>query len=175
VALVSEELYRSRERGDISGPAVQAASKLRADFVYFSNYWYFDELANKDEEIEHFEMQCSAYRIGHMREEIENEIEKLNALLYEVNQMRSTEAVNRLAMLSMILGAGAVLTGYFGMNFGEAFSRLFFAPAGGAGLLHRVSIGIVSLFALCAILLGFYVIIANWGDYRDTFRLRRRT
>ena len=175
VALVSEELYRSQEKGSISDANVQAAKKLRADFLHFYNYWYFDELANKDEEIEHFEMQCNAYRVEHMRKEIEDEVEKLNLFLHEWNQQRSTEAVNRLAMLSMILGVGAVLTGYFGMNFGETFSRVFFEPAAGTNVVHQVSIGVVSLFALCSIVLGLYVIAANWSDYRDTFRVRRKT
>jgi hypothetical protein len=175
VALVSEELYRSQEKGAISNADVQAANSLRADFLHFSNYWYFDELANKDEEIEHFEMQCEAYRIEHLRSQIEDEVQKLNSFLHERNQVRSTEAVNRLAMLSMILGAGAVLTGYFGMNFGETFSRIFFQPGSSVDLFHRVAIAAVSVFAFCSIVLGLYVIAANWSDYRDTFRLRKKS
>jgi hypothetical protein len=174
VAVVSEELYRSGETGRVSEPAVQAAKRLRADFLYFSNYWYFDELANKDEEIEHFEMQCNAYRIEHMRREIEDEVEKLDLFLYERNQVRSTEAVNRLALLSMILGVGAVLTGYFGMNFGETFARLFFEPGGAPDVFHRVAIAVVSVFALGAIVLGVYVIVGNWTDYRGIFRREGR-
>jgi hypothetical protein len=175
VALVSEELYRSQERGAISNEDVQAANKLRADFLHFSNYWYFDELANKDEEIEHFEMQCEAYRIEHLRTQIEDEVQKLNSFLHERNQVRSTEAVNRLAMLSMILGAGAVLTGYFGMNFGETFNRVFFEPGASVDYFHRVAIAVVSVFAFCSIVLGLYVIAANWNDYRDTFRLGKKS
>jgi hypothetical protein len=37
--------------------------------------------------------------------------------------------------------AGAVLTGYFGMNFGRTFSRLFFEPDAITDLFHRISIG----------------------------------
>jgi hypothetical protein len=175
VALVSEDLYRSQERGAISPGDVEAARALRADFLHFSNYWYFDELANKDEEIEHFTMQCGAYRVPQIHKHIEDEVEKLNAFLHEHNQVRSTEAVNRLAMLSMILGAGAVLTGYFGMNFGEAFAGLFFEPRGGPDILHRISIGVVSVFSFWAVVLGFYVIAANWADYRHIFRLRGKS
>ncbi|MBC7924043.1 MAG: hypothetical protein H7039_00135 [Bryobacteraceae bacterium] len=173
VALVSEELYRSQERGAITRDDIYAATRLRADFLHFSNYWYFDELANKDEEIEHFTMQCKAYRLEQMRSHIEEEVEKLNSFLHEHNQVRSTEAVNRLAMLSMILGGGAVMTGYFGMNFGREFSDAFFQPRFGADLAHRFSITAVSAFSLFSILLGVYVIVANWRDYRDTFRMRR--
>jgi hypothetical protein len=173
-ALVSEDLYRSQERGEVTRADIRAARNLQAGFLHFSNYWYFDELANKDEEIEHFTKQCEAYRIEFMRREMESEIDKLNAFLREHNQQRSTEAVNRLALLSMILGVGAVLTGYFGMNFGRVFARMFFEPQGGVETVHNVSIAIVSVFACAAVALGFYVIAANWSDYRDTFRLRRR-
>ena len=175
VALVSEELYRSQERGFISRANIESANRLRADFLHFSNYWYFDELANKDEEIEHFTMQCRAYRLEQMRKHIEEEIEKLNSFLHEHNQVRSTEAVNRLAMLSMILGVGAVLTGYFGMNFGRAFETTFFTPGGGTDVAHQVAIAFVSIFSVFAVLLGSYVIVANWSDYRDIFRLRRKS
>jgi hypothetical protein len=174
VALVSEDLYCSQERGGISKNDIDAAKKLRADFLHFSNYWYFDKLANKDEDIEHFTMQCDAYRIQHTHKQIEDEVEELNSFLHEHNQVRSTEAVNRLAMLSMILGTGAVLTGYFGMNFGARFSSLFFEPGGGPDILHRVSIGVASPFAFCSVLLGFYLIAANRPDYRDIFRLGRK-
>jgi hypothetical protein len=58
-----------------------------------------------------------------MKREIEEEIEKLSASLHNYYQFRNTEAVNRLAMLSLILGAGAVITGFFGMNFGGHFEK----------------------------------------------------
>ena len=61
-----------------------------------------------------------------MKAEIEEEIEKLNASLHNYYQFRNTEAVNRLAMLSLMLGAGAVVTGFFGMNFGRDFAQVFF-------------------------------------------------
>jgi hypothetical protein len=174
VALVCEDLYRSQEQGAISQSDIDAARQLRADFLHFSNYWYFDELANKDEEIEHFTMQSNAYRIPEIHKHIADEVEKLNSFLHEHNQVRSTEAVNRLAMLSMILGAGAVLTGYFGMNFGDTFARVLFEPRGTPDVFHRISIAVVTAFAFWAVVLGFYVIAANWDDYRHIFRLRRR-
>ena len=73
------------------------ASNLRAEFLHFSNYWYFGELANKDEENEHFLMQVHEYRVDILKNEIEEEIEKLNVSLHNYYQFRNTEAVNRLA------------------------------------------------------------------------------
>jgi hypothetical protein len=129
-ALVSKQLYLDQEDGRFDIANIQLASQLRGDFLHFSNFWHFQELANKDEEIQHFTMQCDQYRIGPMKAEIEEEIEKLNASLHNYHQYRNTEAVNRLAMLSLLFGAGAVVTGFFGMNFGQSFARLFFEPQG---------------------------------------------
>jgi hypothetical protein len=74
-------------------------------------------VANRDEEIEHFDIQCREYRSHSMFDEVAEELDRLNASLHNYYQFRNTEAVNRLGMLSMILGVGAVATGFFGMNF----------------------------------------------------------
>jgi Mg2+ and Co2+ transporter CorA len=172
-ALVSRRLFRDQEAGQLSRVNIESATRLRSEFLHFSNYWYFEELANKDEEIEHFTMQCRAYRVGAMKSEVEQEIEKLNASLHEYHQARSTEAVNRLAMLSMILGAGAVLTGFFGMNFGMDFERLFFNPDPQNAWLHYLAIAIVSGMAFGALAFGVYIVMANPADYRDILTPRR--
>ena len=168
-ALVSKRLYRDQENGKFSGEILRLANDLRGDFLHFSNYWHFDELANKDEELEHFRLQCDQYRTEAMKQEIADEIDKLNASLHNYYQFRNTEAVNRLAMLSLIFGAGAVLTGFFGMNFGRAFGKLFFEPDYATPWVHYVSVGIVTVIAFGAIAFGFYVVFSNWVDYRDTF------
>lgn len=172
-ALVSKRLYLDQEDGKLSPPNIRTASDLRAEFLHFSNYWYFDELANKDEEIEHFMLQGQHYRIEPIKREIEEEIEKLDASLHNYFQVRNTEAVNRLAMLSLIVGAGAVLTGFFGMNFGRWFSRAFFEPEPALLPLHYTAVGAVFLFAFGALAFGFYMVFANWADYRDILMPRR--
>lgn len=166
-ALVSRRLFRDQEAGEMSRENIEIATSLRSEFLNFSNYWYFEELANKDEEIEHFTMQCTAYRITARKAEVEQEIEKLNASLHEHYQNRSTEAVNRLAMLSMIFGAGAVLTGFFGMNFGMRFSAIFFDPDQGNPWAHYIAVAFVTLLTLGALAFGFYLVLANSADYRD--------
>ena len=166
-ALVSRRLYRDQESGKISRENVEIANALRAEFLHFSNYWYFEELANKDEEIEHFTLQCRAYRVGAMKAEVEQEIEKLNVSLHTYNQTRSTEAVNRLAVLSLIFGFGAVVTGFFGMNFGGVFSQVFFEPMPEYVPVHQFAIIVVALMALGAVAFGVYLIAANPADYRD--------
>ncbi|MEZ5351420.1 MAG: CorA family divalent cation transporter [Bryobacteraceae bacterium] len=167
-ALVSRQLYRDAEGARISSENIRLASELRSDFLHFSNYWYFDELANKDEESEHFRKQVHEYRIDVMKNEIEVEIDKLNESLHNYYQFRNTEAVNRLAMLSLILGAGAVVTGFFGMNFSGAFGQWVFQPSRTAISLHWVSLSFVILFATATLLFGAYVVASNWRDYRES-------
>jgi Mg2+ and Co2+ transporter CorA len=112
-------------------------------------------------------MQCQQYRIGPMKAEIEEEIEKLDASLHTFAQMRNTEAVNRLAMLSLMIGAGAVVTGFFGMNFGRWFSRLFFEPDPPFLFAHYAAVMTVALLAFGALAFGIYVVFANWSDYKE--------
>jgi len=170
VALVSRRLYENLEVGRLERLNVEIAADLRNEFLNFSNYWHFDELANKDEEIEHFQMQCRAFRVEELRKTIEQELGNLNAALNEYNQQRSTEAVNRLAMLSMIFGAGAVLTGFFGMNFGHLFERYLFKPEADTIGVHLSAVAIVTLVTLSIILLGVYLVAVNWRDYRHILR-----
>ena len=143
------------------------ASDLRAEFLHFSNYWYFDELSNKEEEFEHFTMHCRALRVQSTKNDIDEEIEKLDTLLQSYAASRNTEAVNRLAILSLIVGAGAILTGYFGMNFGATFERLFFKPDAETVIVHYSTVGIISLLVLGALAFGLYMVVSNWSDYRD--------
>jgi hypothetical protein len=173
-ALVSKRLYSEQETaGGFSHENIDLAHSLRAEFLHFTNYWYFEELANKEEENEHFDLQVKVYRLHGMKEEIEDELGKMNASLNEYYQQRSTDAVNRLAMLSMILGFGAVVTGFFGMNFGRDFADLFFEPKG-SPIIHEISIGLVTIVGAFALLLCFYLIGTNWSDYKDIFQHRKR-
>jgi hypothetical protein len=166
-ALVSRRLFRDQEAGEITRENIEMAAALRAEILHFSNYWYFEELANKDEEIEHFMLMCRSYRIGAMKAEVEQEVEKLNAYMHEYNQKRSTEAVNRLAMLSMIFGAGAVVTGFFGMNFQREFGDLFFGGQGRYWWVHYGAILFVILMAFGVLAFGVYIVLANPTDYRE--------
>lgn len=173
-AQVSKKLYLDQEKGKIHRETISSANDLRASFVQFTNYWYFSELANKDEEMEHFKLQCEQFRIEPKKQEIEDEIGKLNSFLDNYYQSRNTEAVNRLALLSLIFGAGAVLTGFFGMNFGRGFQRLFFEPDSQSLPFHYAAVAIASVLALGALLFGLYVVVIHWADYKETLVPRRR-
>jgi len=164
-ALVSRLLSRKFGSYDITEEDTRLVTRLMAEVQLFSNYWYFRELANKDEEIEHFRMQCEEFRVPEMKAELEQEIEKLNNTLERIYQQRNTESINRLAMLSMILGGGAMITGYFGMNFGREFEALFFSGERAAAV-HYGSIVAVTVLAAGSLLFAIYLVASNWGDYR---------
>ncbi|MEJ7608720.1 MAG: hypothetical protein WKF37_21225 [Bryobacteraceae bacterium] len=174
-ALVSKRLYVDQADGKLRPESIRMVNQLRADFLHFSNYWLFEELANKDEEMQHFWMQHEVYRLGFMKSESDQEIEKLNTSIYEYYEMQGAAAVNRLALSSMMLGAGAVVTGYFGMNFEREFAKIFFGPEGSTPTaMHYGMIVFVTLFAVAALVFSFYLISANWGDYKHILKPRPR-
>ncbi len=172
-ALVSRRLDQDFGDGKLSPDNIELMDGLRSEFVIFSNYWHFDELANKDEEAEHFALFNRVFRVDPMKEEIGQEVERLNSVLNEYYQRRNTMAVNRLAMLSMILGGGAVLTGFFGMNFGEEFARIFFQPPPHAAEIHWLAMALVTVVTFGALLFGLILILLNWQDYKDVLWLRQ--
>ncbi len=170
VALVSRRLYVDFQDARLSEQNIERTNLLRYEFLVFSNYWHFDELANKDEESEHFRMLSAVYDITSMKIEVEREIDKLNNSLYEYNTSRNTQAVNRLAFVSTILGAGAVVTGFFGMNFSSHFEKIFFQPTHGTSWIYWISIIGVLAFCLFALGITFFLFSRNWQDYRNVLR-----
>lgn len=167
IALVSKRVYRDFAAGRLQAENLQLVDHLRGDFLHFSNFWFFEELANKDEESEHFSLQCAAYHVNFMKRESEGEIENLNDALTDFYQIENTIAVNRLAMLSVIFGGGAVVTGFFGMNFGRLFADLFFEPKSQPGyFVHGLVVVLVSLSTFSVLAFGVYLIFANWTIYK---------
>jgi len=106
-------------------------------------------------------------RIQPVKKEVDEEIEKLNTSLQSYAHTRNTEAVNRLAILSLCIGAGAILTGFFGMNFGHLFERVFFKPDAKTIFFHYGAVAIISLLVVAVLVFGFYLVASNWSDYRD--------
>lgn len=170
VALVSRRLYVDFQDGRLSELNIERTNLLRYEFLVFSNYWHFDELANKDEESEHFRMLSAVYDITNMKVEVEREIDKLSSSLNEYYTARNTLAVNRLAFVSIILGAGAVITGFFGMNFSYLFEKTFFQPTADTLWIHWLSIFAVGSFCLFALGITVFLFTRNWHDYRSVLR-----
>jgi hypothetical protein len=74
----------------------------------------------------------------------------------------------------MILGGGALLTGFFGMNFGGAFQKAVFEPPGAGFSAYWEAVIVAALVAFGALLFGVFLIVINWQDYKDTLVPRLR-
>lgn len=131
-----------------------------SDFHYFNNYWFFDELTTKDEELEHFQLFCRAYRIGPMKDSIEDQIGKLAGYVDRLYTLRNSDAVNRLAMISILLGVGALVTGYYGMNIPHLADVLK------SNTLSIWSLVGTSLLTIAPVTFIVYIVGFNWLDYR---------
>lgn len=57
-------------------------------------------------------MLSEAYRLAPMKKTIEDQITSLAKFIDPLFAMRNDDAVNRLAMISVLLGIGALVTGY---------------------------------------------------------------
>ena len=68
--------------------------------------------------------------------------------------------MNRLAILSMILGIGALVTGFYGMNIPHLTNLL------GNGFVSRISFASTLLMTLLSLGLIVYIVVSNWVDYR---------
>jgi hypothetical protein len=172
VALVSKRLYQDQWSGRFPLENIQFTDRVRAEFLLFKAHWYFDELTNKDEEYDHFRLQCLQYRTEAMRHNIERELEALNDSLHNAYQFRAAEAVNRLAIISTMLGCGAVVTGFYGMNFGHWFEFLL-EPTAGKEWIHWAAIIFALVVAVGSLWIGVWMIIGNWDDYRSSLLPRR--
>jgi hypothetical protein len=161
-AQVSRQLFPIFSGQIVRHRHIQMATRLMADYHYFTNYWFFNEITTKDEELEHFQLLCSAYRIDQMKNEIGDEIGKLAGYIDRLYALRNNDAVNRLALLSMILGVGALVTGYYGMNIPHLTNILANGQVSGGSLVAT------SIMTLLSLSLIAYIVVTNWVDYRSS-------
>ena len=131
-----------------------------ADFHYFNNYWFFTELTTKDEESERFAILSDAYQLGVGKDNIEDEIDKLAGYIDRMYALRNSDAVNRLALMSVILGIGALITGYYGMNIPHLGVFLH------QDVVSAWSLVFTSLMTLASVWFIVYIVASNWLDYR---------
>lgn len=166
-ALVSRQLFPVFSGGAVRHRHIQLATQLMADFHYFNNYWFHLEPTTKDEELEHFVLLCDAYQLGAAKAKLEDQIDKLSGYIDRLYALRNNDAVNRLAMMSVILGIGALVTGYFGMNIPSLETLLQ------NGALSIMSLVLTSLMAAASLSFIVYIVASNWLDYRASIMPRR--
>jgi hypothetical protein len=159
-AMVSRQLFPVFSGGLVRHRHIQFATRLMADFHYFNTYWFHLEPTAKDEELEHFRLLSKAYQLSASKETLEDQIESLAGFIDRLFALRNNDAVNRLAMMSVILGIGALVTGYYGQNIPHLTNWLTHnAPS-------LWSLIATSIMALASIALIVYVVGTNWRDYR---------
>lgn len=164
-ALVSRRLLQDQQSGTLTLSTINLVNELRAEFLNFSSYWHFDDLTCKQTDNDLFRRLCAEYNIDRMKEALEKELGHMGDFVYNFYQLRNTEAVNRLAMLSLIFGGGAVLTGFFGMNFGREFGKALFEGEGVTPLLHYFMVTLVTCVVFGSLALGIFLVFWNWRDY----------
>jgi Mg2+ and Co2+ transporter CorA len=91
----------------------------------------------------------------------------MGEFVYNYYQLRNTDAVNRLAVLSLIFGGGAVLTGFFGMNFGREFGQIIFEGQGTTPAIHYFLVALVVVVVFGSLGLGVFLVFWNWRDYLE--------
>ena len=164
-ALVSRRLLQDQQSGRLTLPSITMVNELRTEFLNFSSYWHFDDISCKQADNDLFRRLCVEYKISVMKEVLADEFRHMAEFVYNFYQLKNTEAVNRLAVLSLVFGGGAVLTGFFGMNFGREFGQFFFEGESGAGAGHYFMVVLVCCFVFMSLALGTYVVLRNWREY----------
>src|SRR5271166_4337092 len=164
-ALVSRRLLQDQQSGRLTLPSITMVNELRTEFLNFSSYWHFDDISCKETDNDLFRRLCAEYKIGDMKGVLADELRHMAEFVYNFYQLRNTEAVNRLAMLSLIFGGGAVLTGFFGMNFGREFGQFFFEGESGGAFGHYFMVILVCSFVFASLALGTFVVLRNWREY----------
>lgn len=164
-ALVSRRLLNDEETGRLTQPSITMVNELRTEFLNFSSYWHFDDISCKQVDNDLFRRQCEEYKVREMKEGLTLELSHMADFVYNFYQMKNTDAVNRLAILSLIFGGGAVLTGFFGMNFGREFAQVFFEGERAWGLVHYFMIALVCSFVFGSLILGIFVVLRNGREY----------
>jgi hypothetical protein len=164
-ALVSLRLRQDQQAGRLSPASIAMVNDFRTEFLHFGGYWHFDELTCKQGDNDLFRHLCAQYRIDDMKAVLTAELGHMTEFVYNFYQLRTTEAVNRLAVLSLIFGGGAVLTGFFGMNFSREFEKFIFEGEGMSPALHYLLVLIVTGFVLGSLALGAFVVVRNWREY----------
>ncbi|HZD33554.1 MAG TPA: hypothetical protein VE779_18055 [Candidatus Angelobacter sp.] len=164
-ALVSRRLQTDQQAGRLSLASIQMVNDFRTEFLNFSGYWHFDELSTKHSGNDLFRRLCAEYRIDDVKEVLATELRHMTEFVYNFYQLRTTEAVNRLALLSLLFGGGAVLTGFFGMNFGREFGHIFFEGEGFGSVVHYFFVVLVITFVFGSLCVGTFVVLRNWREY----------
>ena len=79
VAITTRALFRSFSLATVHDADIRLTLQLLADVQFFNNHWFFGEITNQVEELEHYRIQSNCYGLEAMRREVDLETERLGS------------------------------------------------------------------------------------------------
>ncbi|MDL1980545.1 MAG: hypothetical protein LWX02_03525 [Deltaproteobacteria bacterium] len=120
--------------------------KLKADFMQFSNLYWFQEVTNQDQGIEIFKLYKKSFEFETMYKQIKEEIDRGDEYLNTLQQIELNVFTTNFSRYGLVLAGLAILVGFFGINFS------FFGLENTWGLLLWCMLSIFSiLFLICTL------------------------
>jgi hypothetical protein len=120
--------------------------KLKADFMQFSNLYWFQEVTNQDQGIEIFELYKKSFAFKTMYKQIKEEIDRGDEYLNILQQNKLNDFTKQFSIVGSFLAVLAIMVGFFGINFS------FFRLENTWGLLLWYLLSILSILFLICIL-----------------------
>jgi len=119
---------------------------LKADFMQFSNLYWFQEVTNQDQGIEIFELYKKSFAFKSMYKQIKDEIDRGDEYLNILQQNKLNDFTKQFSIVGSFLAVLAIMVGFFGINFS------FFGLENTWGLLLWYLLSILSILFLICIL-----------------------
>jgi len=116
--------------------------KLKADFMQFSNLYWFQEVTNQDQGIEIFKLYKKSFEFETMYKQIKEEIDRGDEYLNTLQQIELNVFTTNFSRYGLVLAGLAILVGFFGINFS------FFGLENTWGLLLWYLMSILSILFL---------------------------
>ena len=116
--------------------------RLKADFMQFSNLYWFQEVTNQDQGIEIFELYKKSFEFKTMYKQIKDEIDRGDEYLNILQQNKLNDFTTNFSIYGVVLAGLAILVGFFGINF------KFFGLENAWGLLWYVLSILFLIYAL---------------------------
>jgi hypothetical protein len=119
---------------------------LKADFMQFSNLYWFQEVTNQDQGIEIFKLYKKSFEFETMYKQIKEEIDRGDEYLNILQQNKLNDFTKQFSIVGSFLAVLAIMVGFFGINFS------FFGLENTWGLLLWYLLSILSiLFLICTL------------------------
>ena len=145
---------------DLSRNCKKELRGLHTRFMSFMNIDWFTEVTNQDQGIEIFKLMREAFELEPMYSQVKDEIERADELA-ELYHNREIEKFNKrvqdigvkAGLVGLIIGSLAIITGFFGMNFGMIVNiwgennQVFWGTTVGLGALT-----VIAALILCGVI-----------------------